>query len=265
MKLRFEETRTFGVEIECILPHRSTTLASRLKSIGLDCYVEEYNHRTRDWWKIVPDATISTETGYKAMELVSPPLAGRDGFAQLQKACEVVNELGAKVNRSCGFHVHHDARDFDLEAWKIIVKSYLKYEKTIDELMAPSRRGAGTQWVRSLTGHYAGYTLEDVWQRADSAYDTWDLLCMFGTRYIKLNLEAFDMHGTVEYRQHGGTTDFAKMAAWVCLTQGFVNRAVSHKKVILAPTAKPFDSLMYTADACTGVRKFYAARYAPEA
>jgi hypothetical protein len=198
------------------------------------------------------------------MELVSPPLRGRDGFSQLKKICEVLVELGAKVNRSCGFHVHHDARDFDLEAWKIVVKSYLKYESTIDELMAPSRRGDGTQYVRSCIGHYAGYTFEDVWRRADEAPDEWNLRRMFGTRYTKLNLEAYELHGTVEYRQHGGTTNFAKMAAWICLTQGFVNRAVSHKKVMRVSTAKPFDSLMYTVDACVGVRNFYAARYEPE-
>lgn len=261
MKLRLEETRTFGIEIECLLPHRSQTLATRLTAAGIDCYVEGYNHRTRDYWKIVTDATISSMSGFRGVELVSPPLKGLDGLAQLSTACKVLNELGAKINTSCGLHVHHDARDLDFEAWKILAKSYVKYEDTIDAIMAPSRRGNSCQWARALAGSYAGQTMQDVWERIDAGYDMYSVRRVFGTRYVKLNLEAYEVHGTVEYRQHGGTTNFSKIAAWVCLTQGFLNRAAAHKRITLQATDKPFDSLMYTAGACPDVKRFYAARY----
>jgi hypothetical protein len=265
LKIRIDENRKFGVELEILLPHRSTTLATRMSAVNLLCETESYNHRTRSYWKIVTDATVSSETGFYAMELVSPPLKGLDGLRQLETACKVLKELGAKVNRSCGFHVHHDASDLVFEDWKSIIKSYIKYEDTIDLLMAPSRRGNGNQWCRSLKGSYAGQSVEALWARVDSAYDIYHLRNMFGTRYVKLNLEASTVHGTVEYRQHGGTTNFAKMAAWIALTQGFVTSAVQGKPVRgkLPKKGSALASLMRRTNLVTSdVHKFYSARYA---
>jgi hypothetical protein len=264
LKVRIDENRTFGVELEFILPHRVATLATRLNAVNITCYSEHYNHYTRDYWKIVSDATVHSETGYTPMELVSPPLRGLDGLRQLETVCMVLNELNAKVNRSCGLHVHHDARNLELQEWKSIVKSYIKYEDTIDLLMAPSRRGNGNQWSRSLKGSYAGYTVNELWARVDRSYDVYNLQQMFGTRYIKLNLEASTLHGTVEYRQHGGTTNFTKIAAWVALTQGFVTSAVQGKPVRgkLPKKGSALASLMRrTGLVTTDVHKFYEARY----
>jgi hypothetical protein len=198
------------------------------------------------------------------MELVSPPLKGADGLAQLETVCKVLNELGAKVNRSCGMHVHHDARHLELDEWKNLVKSYIKYEDTIDLLMAPSRRGNGNQWCRSLKCSYAGYTVDELWARVDRSYDIYNLQNMFGTRYVKLNLEAAAVHGTVEFRQHGGTTNFAKIAAWIALTQGLVTSAVQGKPVRgrVPKKGSVLASLMRRSGLITtDVHKFYATRY----
>mgnify|MGYP000969333109 FL=1 len=37
----------------------------------------------------------------------------------------------------------------------------------------------------------------------------------FHNRYHKVNLEAYARHRTVEFRQHGGSTNFTKMSAWI--------------------------------------------------
>lgn len=261
MKIRLDETRKFGIEIELTLPHRSSTLASRLNAVGLNAEVEGYNHRLRSHWKITSDATIRSGSGHTSMELVSPPLKGRDGLHQLETACAVLAELDAKVNRSCGLHVHHDARDLDAEAWKLVAKCYVKYEDVIDQLMAPSRRGSGNQWCRSLLSTYAGHTVEAVWERIDRCTSNWEVQSIFGTRYVKLNLEASSVHGTVEFRQHHGTTNFAKIAAWVALTQGFVTRSAAHKQVTLRQTVKDFDSLMWTSGVNAALRRYYWQRY----
>jgi len=261
MKFRLDETRKFGIEIELTLPHRSATLASRLGAVGIDCYVEGYNHRTRDYWKITSDATVHGGDGYSPMELVSPPLQGRDGLAQLETVCAVLAELDAKVNRSCGLHIHHDANDLDIEAWKLVAKCYVKHENTIDQLMAPSRRGNGNQWARSLRNSYIGNTVAEVFARIDACNDNWSIQNVFRTRYVKLNLEASAVHGTIEFRQHHGTTNFAKIAAWTCLTQGFVTRSVAHKPVMLRTSDKPFDSFMWQVDAPAALRRYFWTRY----
>jgi hypothetical protein len=43
------------------------------------------------------------------------------------------------------------------------------------------------------------------------------------TRYRKLNVWAFDAHGTVEFRLHQGTLNAERAVAWVRLVVGFVN------------------------------------------
>jgi len=261
MRLRLDETRKFGIEIEMTLPHRASTLATRLNSVNIAAQVEGYNHRLRSHWKITTDATVRSDSGHHAMELVSPPLKGRDGLRQLETVCAVLAEMNAKVNRSCGLHVHHDARDLDFEAWKLVTKCYVKYEDVIDQLMAPSRRGNGNQWCRSLRRSYVGNTVEEVFERIDRCSSNYDIQSIFGTRYVKLNLEASSVHGTIEFRHHHGTTNFTKIATWICLTQGFVTRSVAHKPVTLRSTTKHFDSLMWTAEAPVALRRYYWARY----
>jgi hypothetical protein len=115
-----------------------------------------------------------------------------------------------------------------------------------------------------LKGSYAGHTIDELWARVDRSYDVYNLQQMFGTRYIKLNLEASTMHGTVEYRQHGGTTNFTKIAAWVALTQGFVTAAVQGKPVRgrVPRKGSVLASLMRrTGLLTTDVHRFYIRRY----
>ena len=76
--------RIFGVEIEFFgVDHR--VLASAVRDKGVECHVENYNHLTRDHWKIVTDSSLS---GRNSGEVVSPKLQGQAGFDQLQKVCQ---------------------------------------------------------------------------------------------------------------------------------------------------------------------------------
>ena len=98
----------FGVEIECTGVDNYTVSAA-LNNVGVFCMVEYYNYTTRGHWKIVSDCSVH---GDYAKEIVSPVLNGQAGLDQLKIVCHVLNELGIKVNRSCGLHVHHEGRGF---------------------------------------------------------------------------------------------------------------------------------------------------------
>ena len=41
-------------------------------------------------------------------------------------------------------------------------------------------------------------------------------------RYVKLNLQSFWKHGTIEFRHHSGTTDVAKITNWLTLCMAMV-------------------------------------------
>jgi hypothetical protein len=190
----------FGIEIEYYNVEKNQ-LAAALNVAGIDCHVEGYNHRTRPHWKIVTDASVR---GRYASELVSPILNGEDGLRQIDVVCEVLNRLGAKVNGSCGLHVHHDAARFSQQHLINIVKFYRRSEKEIDAAMPRSRRENNNYYTRST---------QDI---VDALRNGAPLNSV--PRYSKVNLQSYFRHGTVEFRQHSGTTEAKKIKSWVILT-----------------------------------------------
>jgi hypothetical protein len=127
----------FGIEIEAFNVGMSQ-LATALRAAGINVEVENYNHTNRNHWKIVTDGSIQ---GERAFELVSPVLKGEAGIAQVKKVCDVLESIGAKVNKSCGMHVHFDARQMQINDWRNLYKNYIILENEIDAIMPASRRG----------------------------------------------------------------------------------------------------------------------------
>ena len=121
MKGVFNETRAFGVEIEYSRPINvsNSAIAYQLSTLNVETRVEEYNHDTREHWKIVSDSSVHATTrnlpnGIQQEgrnEIVSPLLFGKDGLEQIQKVCDLLQQLGCTVNYTCGLHVHHDVRE----------------------------------------------------------------------------------------------------------------------------------------------------------
>lgn len=223
---KVNESRTFGIEIEAFHCDKYT-LCAALNTAGIACFVESYNHETRyGHWKLVPDGSIM---GEQSFELVSPPLRGAAGLAQVQTVCRVLADCGAHVNKSCGLHVHHDANDLTIGQWKNLCKYYTKYEATLDSLLPVSRRANNNSFCASLLG-YDGIISETFAKidRATDLHSLANLLCG-QSRYYKLNLMAFWRHGTVEVRHHSGTIEYEKIAAWVSLTQGLLEAARHHR------------------------------------
>lgn len=219
----FNRNRTFGIEIEGLSPLNRNDLAQSLESFGIKCVYEGYNHRLRRYWKIVTDASICEEQGTVGFELVSPPLRGVKGLEEIRKVCQALQQIGCRVNRSCGLHVHHDVSDYNVEAFKNLYAIYIRYEAAIDELVSESRRGQRNRYCNSLGGEFGLARIRSVRQMDQLLSEA------FPNRYMKLNCQSYAIHGTVEFRQHQGTIDEEKIVAWVVFTQMMVERAVAGK------------------------------------
>ena len=191
--------RNFGVEIEAYNCTRER-LARELTAAGINVQVEGYNHTDHtDHWKLVTDGSLS---GNNTFELVSPILHGEQGLEELEKVCWVLDLCNAKVNDTCGLHVHMDAAEFDLTTWKNLILTYKRLEGVIDNFIPHSRRN--NRYCKALTA----ITETSI----KSARSISDLRVAF---FHKVNLEAYARHRTVEFRQHGGSTNFTKMSAWI--------------------------------------------------
>lgn len=197
-----DNCRNFGIEIECFSTCATIVemVVQALQERGVDCTFEGYSHEVVDRWKIVTDSSIK---GSYAIEVVSPILRGRKGLQQLRRVLAVLRGLGCQVNYSCGIHVHHEVKDFNLEALKSVFAYYKAHELIIDSIVARSRRG-NNSYCKSLLFS------SDEFPKS---------------RYSKLNYQSFAKYGTIEFRQHQGSLSFSKVLNWIEFTQAIALKA----------------------------------------
>jgi hypothetical protein len=207
MKTKLKSNRTFGVEIEMTHSSKSARkIASLLTAAGLPTSYMGYTHQVVSSWKLVDDSSL-TGGRYK-MELVSPVLQNQEGLDQLALALNLITDLGCKVNMSCGVHVHVGINDYSIKNLVNLIKFYGKHEEEIDMVVAPSRRN--TRWAQSLN-------ILSIWENLNRCETFRDVENLMSTRYKKVNVFSYRRYGTVEFRQHGGSTDVNKVCQWVVL------------------------------------------------
>lgn len=206
--------RIYGVEIEIKTTNgngdRLTTrqIASAIQQQGIICHAEGYNHNDVNYWKVITDSSC----GY---EVVSPKLSGTAGLEEIRKVIAGLDRVDAKVDRRCGLHVHVDARDLSKKEISKIFLNYAKWEKTFDHLMPNSRR--------ANNNGFAG-TIRHIFNSDIDAFIK-NPAGRMPSRYLKVNLCSLSRHGSIEFRQHSGTTSFAKIKNWVVLLVAFVEKS----------------------------------------
>ena len=207
--------RKFGIEIEFTGLSAQGALTA-VRAAGLTCEIEGYNHNTRSHWKIVSDSTC----GY---ELVSPPLAGDAGFAAVTTAMNALDAAGAKVNRNCGLHVHHDSEGLSGSEIAAFVEFYVKRQDSMDRLVAPSRRRGGNTWCKRVGRNELADIISSFTQdrRPPARFGQGES----SFRYRTINVMSMLRHGTIEIRQHQGSLNPEKAIAWIKFGQAMIRSA----------------------------------------
>lgn len=269
MKGKFDNLNAFGVELEILIPNNLSQqdVVAAIVEAEVDCRMEGYNHRTTSYWKMTTDCTVKalslSRYFYGNNELVSPKLSGQEGKEELKTVLRVLNDLGCRVNKTCGTHVHHDVTDTMLKSKEVVttflnnlIKTVLKYEHLIYRLIAPSRLkkigqgwwtlparyvfGQLGDWDRELSVEKIVKTVKKSLKRdCDRKYER----CGEGvgtsvtpyqtqqSRYCGLNLKNIWTRGSVEFRYHHGTLNFDKLWAWIVFTQAILNVSKINKGV----------------------------------
>lgn len=206
--------RRFGIEIEFVGDRWAVAEALRLR--GIQARVEGYSHATPSAWKVITDSSCGSE-------LVSPVLEGEDGRRQVRVAMEALRAAGATINKSCGLHVHHDARGLSLENLQALARTFAAAEDRLFEVVAPSRRS--NVYCRRFRG-------SSVADKVERAYGLAAIQRISGRdRYHAINFAAYGRHGTVEVRMHQATLNGTKAVEWVLLGQAIVEAAVNGEAV----------------------------------
>lgn len=210
--------RQFGVEIEFVGANPEQ-VAAAINNAGINTYFEGYHHRTRSYWKVVTDGSLSQGYG-SAGELVSPILKGEDGARQVEKVLDAIETVdGVRVDVSCGVHVHLDVNDLTVAQIQNVYSRYSDYESQIDMIMPRSRRSNNSRWCASVKSQKDRVKRTTIKSKSRLANTT--------GRYYKVNLQSLTRYGTMEFRQHSGTLNFTKVINWVSFLMAFVDTSAA--------------------------------------
>jgi len=218
------ENKKFGVEIEFAdarLSEVEVTMQRELQGTGIDVHREGYNHEVRRHWKIVTDASVSQNINYRERdanggELVSPVLQGQAGLDELETVLKALNtHPDVTIKVTCGLHLHLSWSNCTTTQIKNIVRRYAAFENNFDSMMPPSRRNS--RWCANISQNRSFLTAVESFTGSLREMAN----CGGSDRYRKVNLVPLRTYGSIEFRQHSGTTDFTKIKNWALLMSDF--------------------------------------------
>lgn len=194
---------TFGVEFEVICPS--------LSDVAGGYHAGRAAEGLPPGWKIERDASL-TRGG---VEIVSPVLNGADGIRQIIAVCEFLQEHGATVDDSCGYHVHIGTDGLTSGGLQRAVCAVANHEEGIFSVCRTMTR---------RTNHFCRHTRND--RQARSFVRGAGLEAMCG-RYRVLNVTNLlsGRQKTVEFRAFAGVTTAEAAVGYVRICVGLVERA----------------------------------------
>lgn len=218
-------------------------LSQQKFGIEIECYNVNYEilaHVANTWrgWSHHGDGSIHATRllpGRFSAEIVSPPLpATDDSFRQVKEVMKYLRENGVKVNKSCGQHIHVDV-ETDVNSGEVIpgllfrnlFERYQALENQLDFLVPRSRRGNSNSYCHSVNviSPYDRSNLNRIFALTGIPNDSdFDTICSVSRGY-KINVSAYERHGTVEIRHGGATLNGTKAVSWIRFCLAFVKYA----------------------------------------
>jgi hypothetical protein len=238
------EDMTFGIEFELTVPAGSIRIGSYYGPSQVEGFPTG--------WVAKSDASISvTIPGHVGAEIVSPVLRGANGLLQVAEVLGKLNAIGARINTSCGCHVHIGFP----RAWlpKLGHVAYLtaNLESALYAATGTKNRERN-HFCRPIkqTGHVKDFNFDAVAEASDASLltrpyslreqvngtdgavatiaHTRTVTPRIGERYAGLNLTNLHRGAkpTVEFRMFQGTTNIRKAVAYIRLCLGIVQKGV---------------------------------------
>jgi hypothetical protein len=245
------KTLKFGIEIETVGLGWAGLAAAIQKVVGgTTGYVASGIAVTATdgrVWSVVRDGSLS---GSVNGEIVSPILTYAD-LETLQNVVREVRRAGARVDSSCGIHVHVGAENFDARAVTNLINIMNKHELILEKALGVSEsrlvryckrvdaammQRLQAQRPRSLAD------MNRVWYGQPNArpqrYDS--------SRYHALNLNSFFVRKTIEFRLFNGSLHAGEVKSYIQLCLALAAKAMkakstSSKKRPFTPASGRYD------------------------
>jgi hypothetical protein len=194
---------TFGVEIETTIPRGTLEIG--------------YHGNGRPipqlpGWKADADPSIrATDPAHTGCEFVSPIFKGVAGLRQLLADLQTIKGFGAKINDSCGLHIHVGIDKNDAVLVARLTTLVANFEKAIYASTGTKKRETG-RWCGGLNR----YGNPEQAQQAN--------------RHNRYHVANFATNKpTVEFRAFAATLNAEKLVGYVRMCVGLVERAIRAK------------------------------------
>lgn len=215
---------SFGIEIESTIPntspvrvggyHRGTPVAQLPTSPD------------GEQWKAESDTSIHPPTGRRCCEFVSPKLRGVEGLRHAHKAItEIRDDLGGKVNGSCGVHVTVTFPSQDGPALARLITFCAQFERGLYATTGTKRREQGI-YCNPNKCHGDHPTTNKAKANAYIRHAK-------RSRFSIVNLTHL-AHGSdrIEFRLFSGSTNPDKVITWVRLILAIVEYALNTTRCV---------------------------------
>ena len=237
-------TQNFGIEIEMTGITRNAAAKIIAKHFGTEAThvggsYDTYTVADGDGrrWKVVSDASIRCQARGErsasrlyAVEVVSPICKYED----VETIQELVRELrrgGAKVNDSCGIHIHVDASRHDPKTLRNIVNIMASKEDLLYKTLKVQIdreyycKKADLRFLEdvNLKRPKSMSEFETLWYNGSSGRNTH----YHSSRYHALNLHSVFQKGTIEFRMFNSTLHAGEVKSYIQLCL-----AISHQALI---------------------------------
>lgn len=242
------QDQNFGIEIEMT----GLTRSKAAKVIGeyfnkdpvhegraYDKYtVKDFANRN---WTLMSDGSIdaeyssgrSTSSNAFKVELVSPICQYQD-INDIQKMVRKLRSNGARVNTSCGIHIHIDASRFNSDTLRNLTNIMYSKEDIIYKALKVEGdrerdycKKVDNSFIEKLNKHKPKNMddLSQLWYNGPSRGHTH----YHFSRYHGLNIHSVFQKGTVEFRLFNGSLHAGEIKAYIQFCLAITNQALSQK------------------------------------
>ena len=244
---------TFGVEIECLIP-KNTPIA-----VGAYHRPSDVPADYPEGWKVSGDGSISTGSrSYRGAEFISPILRGEAGIQQVLQMIDKLNSIDARVNRTCGLHIHVGAKSVageladDVAGWvNNLIHLVGQHEVALYASTGSRYRAKQCSYTKSIHASYSDTKRKELKKKK------WDVLQREITgidRYRSLNLNnLFGSKMTVEFRVFAGTLNKTKILGHIQMVLGLCEKALGP----CVPFNPPATNCYQGGDGLKGVNRLF--------
>ena len=171
-------------------------------------------------WNVTQDGSlrnggmelVSVPFAYEALKLIGADLMGI-----------IRHHPGAHASYRCGLHVHANALDFDEDNLRSLFMIYTAAEPIIWHV---SGNRMNSEFCIPLVGCERFELFSDVlFDTKLTGSNFYDTLVNNAEKYQALNYAPLFRFGTVEFRHHRGTKDWAEITRWLTIIDCMMNMA----------------------------------------